>query len=229
MSNPRRVLLAGATGLVGTQVMQLARDVPGVRLVALTRREAPMPFGARMEMMVADPANWADAVATIAPDAVICALGTTWRKAGKDELVFRAVDFDLVVRVAEAAKTSGAETFVLVSSAGADAFGKTLYLRVKGEAEAAITKLRFRRLDILRPGLLRGMRHGETRPLEALGRLVSPLADLALRGPRRKYRSVDAHTLALAALQAAREKAQGRFVHDPDAIVRLARRLETPE
>src|SRR5690606_30380716 len=84
-AGPRRLLLAGATGLVGGQVMDVAPGLNGVRLVALTRREAPIPLGVRMEAMIADPSGWPDAVAAIAPDAVICALGTTWRKAGRSE------------------------------------------------------------------------------------------------------------------------------------------------
>jgi uncharacterized protein YbjT (DUF2867 family) len=96
MSDGWRVLLAGATGLVGARTMELAAGHPWLRLVALSRREGPMPRGARMEMLVADPAGWPEAIATIAPDAVICALGTTMRKAGGEE-AFRAVDHDLVL------------------------------------------------------------------------------------------------------------------------------------
>jgi uncharacterized protein YbjT (DUF2867 family) len=86
------VLLAGATGLVGMRTMEAAIGSNDFRLVALTRREAPIPKGARMEMMVADSARWDEAVALIGPDAAICALGTTWRKAGADEAAFRQVD-----------------------------------------------------------------------------------------------------------------------------------------
>ena len=225
MSDPRRVLLAGATGLVGTCAMQAVRAHPSLRLVALSRRVAPIPRGSRMEMVVADPAGWPEAVAAIAPEAVICSLGTTRRRAGSEE-AFRAVDHDLVLRLAGAAKAAGASHFVLVSSVGANATGKGFYLRVKGEVEAALTALRFRRLDILRPGLLRGARASERRPLERLALLASPLADLLLHGDKRRYRSIDARTVAAAALQLTREKAAGRFVHENESIVRAARRLE---
>ena len=225
MSEPRRVLLAGATGLVGTCAMQAVRAHPALRLVALSRREAPIPRGSRMEMVVADPAGWPEAVAAIAPEAVICALGTTRRRAGSED-AFRAVDHDLVLRVARAAKAAGASHFVLVSSVGANSMGKGFYLRVKGEVEAALTALRFRRLDILRPGLLRGPRANDRRPLERLALLASPLADLLLHGDKRRYRSIDARTVAAAALQLTREKAAGRFVHENESIVRAARRLE---
>jgi len=225
MSESKRVLLAGATGLVGSRVMQLAVDHPWLRLIALTRREAPMPRGVRMEMLVAEPDGWPQAVAAIAPESVICALGTTIRQAGSEE-AFRAVDFDLVLSLAKAAREAEVANFVLVSSAGADAHGKAFYLRVKGEIEAAVTKLKFRRLDILRPGLLRGSRPNGTRPLEILGRAASPLTDMLLHGDSRRYRSIDARTVAEAAAQCAREKPQGRWQHDNDSIHRYARRLD---
>src|SRR6187399_1148611 len=107
MSDSRRVLLAGATGLVGTCAMHAVRAHPSLRLVALTRREAPIPRGSKMEMMVADPANWPEAVAAIAPEAVICSLGSTRRRSGSEE-AFRAVDHDLVVALAQAARDAGA-------------------------------------------------------------------------------------------------------------------------
>ena len=226
MSDARRVLLVGATGLVGTRVMQECVGRSDVRLIALTRREAPMPQGARMEMLVADPAEWNQSVAAVEPDAVICALGTTWRKAGQDEAAFRAVDQELVLRVANAAKAAGVSNFVLISSVGADMASRAFYLRVKGEVETALRKLKFARLDILRPGLLRGPRRSDRRVGERLAIVFSPIANLFLHGSRRGLRAIDARLVARAALQGAKEKARGTFLHDNDAIVRLERRLD---
>lgn len=226
MSDVPRILLVGATGLVGTRAMEAAVGRTDVRLVALTRREAPMPRGARMEMMVSDPPRWDEAVALIAPDAVICALGTTSRKAGGDEAAFRQVDEELVLRVARAALTAGARNFVFVSSAGANAASKAFYLRLKGEVEVRLRKLGFHRLDILRPGLLRGPRQGDRRLAERAGIMLSPLTNLLLHGTRRQYRAIDARLVARAALQCAKEKARGTFVHDYDGLRRLARRFE---
>lgn len=226
MSEARRVLLLGATGLIGTRVMEECVGRSDVRLIALTRREAPMPHGARMEMLVADPAEWEQSIATVAPDAVICALGTTWRKAGGDEAAFRAVDEELVLRVARAAKSAGASNFVLISSVGADTASRTFYLRVKGQVEYALRKLKPGRLDILRPGLLRGPRAGDRRPGERLAVAFSPALNLLLHGERRRFRAIDAGIVARAALEGAREKARGTFVHENDAILRLERRLD---
>lgn len=225
MSDPKRVLLVGASGLIGTAVKRAALGRADVRLVALARREVPLPPGARMEMLVAPVDGWADAIAAIAPQGVICALGTTWNDAGKDEVAFRAVDERLVLDVARAARAAGADHFAHVSSVGADMASRTFYLRVKGEVEQALGKQGFRRLDILRPGLLRGARQGQRRIAETLGAMASPVADLLLHGQRRKYRSIRDHVVAQAALQCMLEKAGGRFTHEHDALLRLARRF----
>ena len=225
MSEPLRVALVGATGLVGSAVMQLAVGRSDVRLVAVARRESPLPVGARMEMFVAEPAQWGEVFEAVRPTALICALGTTWRKSGRDEEAFRAVDHDLVLDTARAAKAQGVERFVVVSSVGADAMSKNRYLRTKGEVERELGKLRFKRLDILRPGLLKGHRTSDLRPAERIGIALSPLIDLALQGRNRAYRSIRVDALARAALALAMRKAGGRFIHDSDALLRAAASL----
>jgi len=225
MSEPLRIALVGATGLIGGEVIKLALGREDVRLVAVARREFALPPGARMELFVADPAKWGEVFEAIRPTALICALGTTWRKAGRDEAAFRAVDHELVVETARAAKAQGIERLVAVSSAGADALSKTFYLRVKGEVERDLAALRFKRLDVLRPGLLRGPRSGDRRLVERLGIAVSPLTDLAMHGRFSGFRSIRADTVARAALALTMRKAAGRFVHDNDAILRAAASL----
>ncbi len=225
---PVHLGLVGSTGLVGRAVMQELIGREDFDLVALSRREISLPHGVRMQMRLAEPELWGEALAATRPEVMICALGTTWTKAGQDEEAFRAVDEKLVLQVAEAAKEAGAWHFIFVSSAGANPLGKTLYLQVKGEVEAALAKMRFKRLDILRPGIIRGIRHDDIRPAEGLGRLFSPLADLFLQGSNRRFRSISAATLARAILGLAREKAGGRFVHDHDSLKRAAHRFEEP-
>lgn len=226
MSDPIRILVLGASGLVGQQVLAAAVGRADVRLVGLARREVPLPQGARMEMHLAPVEGWAQEIAAIAPDRLICALGTTIAKQGGDKAAFAAIDRDLVLEAAAQAKAAGASGFAVVSSVGADMGAKAFYLRVKGEMEAGLAKVGFPRLDILRPGLLRGKRMNDTRPLEAVGAALAPLADLALHGERRKYRSIRGSEVAMAALQCAREKAPGRFVHHHDEILRLSARWQ---
>lgn len=225
MSEPPRIALVGATGLIGRSVIQLASAGDEARLVGLARREAPLPTGARMEMFVAEPGKWGEVMQSVRPRALICALGTTWKKAGKDEAAFRAVDHDLVIASARAALAAGASNMVLVSAAGADRHSKNRYMRTKGEVEAALSQMGFKRLDILRPGLLRGARPEDWRLAERLALAVAPLVDPLLRGSWRQLGSIDARDVAGAALRLALRAAPGRFTHDNDAMRRAAREL----
>lgn len=224
----RRVLLVGASGLVGRNVIARAAHMPGVTLQGLARREIDFPAGVRMELVLAENANWPEIIHALAPDAVINALGTTRAKAGSED-AFRAVDHDLVLAVAKAARQAGVSSFVHISAVGADTASRALYLRVKGEVERELKALRFKRLDVLRPGLLRGKRQADARPLESLGQALAPFADMFLNGGARKYRSIRAHDLADAALQATGEKASGQFRHEFGGIMRLASRLHTTQ
>lgn len=228
MSEPLRIALVGASGLVGSKVIELCVGREDVRLSAIARTELALPRGARMEVFVADPDKWEEVMEALRPTAVICALGTTWKRAGKDEAAFRAVDRELVLAVARAAKAHGVERFVSVSSVGADPYAKSFYLRVKGETDRELAKLGLGRLDVLRPGLLRGKRGGDRRFGERLAILASPLINPLLGGKWRAYRAIDVRTVARAALFLATRPARGRFVHDHEAILRAARSLPQP-
>ncbi len=223
MSKPTRIALVGATGLIGMSLIRLAVNRPDIRIIGISRREVALPPGARMEMLVADTDGWSDAIAAASADVLVCALGTTWAKAGKDEAAFRAVDQDLVLACGKAAKAAGIRQMIAVSSVGADPMAKNFYLKVKGETEQALGKLGLTRLDVLRPGLLRGPRE-ELRPAERLGMIASPLADLLMNGAYRKYRSIRSETVAQAIVGLTREAMAGRFVFEHDAILRAARK-----
>ena len=223
LNGPVRMGLVGATGLIGRRLIEISSAGFEVRIVGIARREVSLPKGARVEMFIADPDRWREVLDAVRPRALICALGTTWKKAGRDEAAFRAVDHDLVLQTAEAAKAAGIPNMVLVGSAGADPKAKNLYLRVKGEVEQEVSRVGFKRLDILRPGLLRGAREGDMRPLETLARFASPLTDALMPAKWEMYRSIDADLVAEAALGLALRRAAGRFTHDNEAMKRAAR------
>lgn len=224
MSEQTRVVLLGATGLIGRAVMAEAVGRPNINLVAVARREVPLPKGARMQMLLSETAHWPDAIAAGRPHTVVIALGTTIKAVGGDNAAFRAVDHDLVLECAHAAKEAGARQLIVVSSVGAQFSSKNFYLSVKGEVEDKLAKLHFDRLDILRPGLLRGHREGPPRAAERLGMLFCPLLDLLMMGSLRKYRSARATDLASVILSITGTKQRGRQVHEHEDFKRILRR-----
>jgi uncharacterized protein YbjT (DUF2867 family) len=190
---PLRLLLVGATGAVGSAVLELAlADARFAAVTTLTRRPLAHP-SPKHTNVVADLAQLPPLSPAWQADAVICALGTTRRKAGS-EAVFVAIDRDLPVHIAHLARNAGATRFALTSSLGADAGSGNLYLRTKGETEQRIGAIGYPSLTIVRPSLIDAER-SERRPAEqasmVLARLLRPLI------PRR-YRLVTPGAVAAA-------------------------------
>ncbi len=219
----RRLCLVGSTGLVGTGAIARAVGRRDIRIIGVARREVRLPEGARMEMLLADVPGWPEAIAAANAHVLVCALGTTIRRENGSEEAFRAIDHDLVLACARAARQAGVDHMIVVSSVGADTASRHFYLRVKGEMEAALGKIGLRRLDILRPGLLLGPRK-ESRPLERIGMWLAPVFNLFLHGKYRKYRAVSVNMVADAIFALSHERAGGRFVHDYDAMQYAIRR-----
>lgn len=231
MTASPQVLIAGATGLVGSRCVAgwLALPRWRGRLLAPVRR-APDVEDRRLATLVAPLADaeddeatrgsLRDALAGVPLDAFVSCLGTTLRRAGSRE-AFVAVDRDLVVRLARIAREFGARQAILVSSAGASRQSGNFYLRVKGETEDALASLGFERLDVLRPGLLLGTRD-ERRPAEALGQHLAPWINPFLHGRLARYRAVPADAVAATIRHLVGAGAPGRFVHEGEALGRTA-------
>lgn len=206
------LLLVGATGLVGREVLRLALADPRVRhLAAPTRR----PLVAHSHLT--NPLVDFDALPPDAPwwkaDAVICTLGSTIKKAGSKE-VFHRIDHDYPLAVARHARDHGTRSFALTSSTGADPHAKSFYLRTKGELERDLDACGFPSLTLVRPSLIGG-RRDESRPAERLAMLFMTAFRPLI--PRR-YRMVPAENIARALLEAVLAAIPGRHVIESEAI-----------
>ena len=216
----KSLVIAGATGLIGGQVIDELAGLDGVQVEALLRRPVEsLPHSIRQH--VASGENWASLITSMRPDVAICCLGTTIKTA-KSQAAFRVVDHDLVVAFAGAARKAGAKHVIAVSSVGASASASNFYLKTKGEAEDGLRALGFDRVDILRPGLLTGGTRPEGRPAEAIGAMVSPFTDLLMIGPLAKYRSTPSAKVARAIVTLALGGGYGQFIHENDSISALS-------
>ena len=138
-----------------------------------------------------------------AVDQVVCALGTTIAIAGS-QAAFRAVDFELPLRVATLARAQGAQHYLLVSALGAARDSRVFYNRVKGELEDALDALGFRSLTIARPSLLRG-----DRVEFGVGERLAQHFGFLMPG---RWKPVHARQVAAALVQAAARDLAGRRV-----------------
>jgi uncharacterized protein YbjT (DUF2867 family) len=173
----RTVALAGATGLVGKEILRGLVADPSVAAIHVLGRRAVEAIPKVTSHVV----DFRALPSLPRVDEVYLALGTTIKVAGS-QAAFRAVDFDANLAVARAAQSAGARRAGLVSAMGASAKSGIFYSRVKGELEDALASLAFEGLVIARPSMLAGDRASLGQPLRsgegyalALSRLLGPL------------------------------------------------------
>lgn len=163
-----KAVVVGATGAVGSAlVRELLASPHCTRVTALVRRATTMfahaPGWEKLRLEVVDLADLERATATLAAgcDAAFCTMGIGQpRKVPPEE--FRRVDVDYAGAFARGARAAGVRHIALLSSVGADAASRNRYLRVKGDAEAAVAAAGIARTSLFRPSLLvtRHLRYG---------------------------------------------------------------------
>lgn len=151
-----RVLITGATGLVGGILLRMLANDARVDAIAAPTRRPLEPISGVFNPH--DP-QLTDALAMVTEpvDTVFCCLGTTRREAGSKEAFIHA-DYTLVVDTALTGLRLGARHMLVVSALGANARSPFFYNRVKGEMENALMEQEWERLTIARPSMLLGNR-----------------------------------------------------------------------
>lgn len=200
-----KVLIIGATGLVGKEITKQALESSEVSsVVVFVRRPMKMMHAKLNEHVVDfnDVNSWKD---LLHGDVLFSTMGTTIKAAGSKEAQYK-VDYEYQYNVAATAKENGVSSMVVISSSGADAHSPFFYLKTKGELEVALKELKFKSLVILRPGLLEGDRE-ENRTAEKYSHLLlSKVPKLKIFA---KFLPAPGHQVAAKSLEAAKQCASG--------------------
>lgn len=173
-SSSRTALLAGATGLIGGQILQALLVDPDVAKVQVLARR---PLGISHPKLQVDVVDFSRLPALEEVGETYLALGTTIKVAGSQQ-AFRAVDFDANLAVAKAAVAAGAHRVGLVSAVGANAQSSVFYNRVKGELEDALKAMSLSALVIAQPALLLGNRKALNQPARFGEEFAAPILKL---------------------------------------------------
>jgi uncharacterized protein YbjT (DUF2867 family) len=211
------VLVAGATGLIGREIV--AQSLHAGEVVYALARRLPTAAAALPGL------HWLHIdlhTLPVLPQAVAayCALGTTMKVAGS-QAAFRAVDFDAVMHFARACRACGVQRFGVVSALGADAASSNFYSRVKGEMEAALAALGFASLVIARPSLLAGDRAALGQPARLGERLALAASAPLSRLMPKAWRPIQAATVARGLRAALHEAKPGTRILDSAELQRL--------
>jgi uncharacterized protein YbjT (DUF2867 family) len=178
-----KVILFGASGMVGQGVLRECLRDPGVtRVLVIGRSATGLKHPKLEEWLQADLFDVAGFEARLQGcDACFFCLGVS--ALGMSEADYRRMTFTLTLGVAEVlARVSPQATFVYVSGAGTDSseHGRSLWARVKGATENALLRLPLQAVYLFRPGAivpLHGIR-SKTRLYDLIYTLARPLLPL---------------------------------------------------
>ena len=171
-----KVLLFGATGMVGQGVLRECLAAPDVTLVQTVGRSATGVVHPKLrEVVRADLSDLAPATDELGGfDACFFCLGVSSFRMSEAE--YTRLTYDLTLGIAQVlAPLNPGMTFVYVSGVGTDSSerGGIMWARVKGRTENALQRLGFRAVYLFRPGAIVPM-HGE-RPRAAVYRWLYPV------------------------------------------------------
>src|SRR4029078_2104851 len=212
--------LIGATGLVGGELLSLLLDDDYFKKVRILIRRPFRMNHTKLEKKLVDCSDADSLLVDLdESDTVFCAVGTTLKKVKGDKEVYRKIDYDIPVQIAQFCKIMNCKNYIIVSAVGADSGSRNFYLKLKGEVEDIIKKVGIESTYIMRPSMVLGKRN-EFRFGE---RVVIPLIKkIAFLLPS-KYKPIEAKDVAKAMLVAAKKHEKGLFVLEYKKMRRLAR------
>lgn len=209
--------LIGATGLVGSRLLHLLlQDERFDKLNVFTRRTTGLTHPKLNEYIIDfdKPEEWKD---MLKGDFLFSTLGTTLKAAGSKEKQYK-IDFSYQYSFAEIAAANGIASYVLVSSAGANAKSSVFYSRMKGELDEAVSKLNFSKITILRPSVLDGNRV-EKRMAEQISIKIGKFVTKFIL---KKYRPIKDEIVARAMINASLQQQEKFKIVELNEIFTLA-------
>lgn len=208
-----KVLIAGATGLVGKHLLHTLIDHKQFNEITILVRKEIKIAHFKVNQIVFDYNNDQDYKNLPEYDAVFCCLGTTIKKA-KSKENFLKVDVEYPKKLATFIKT---KKFLIVSSMGANQKSRMLYPKAKGAIENFLKIQNFETLHIFRPSQLGGNRK-EFRLGEQISDRIMRLLDAAIP---KNYKLIQAKTVAKAMKIKSLSKQKGNFTHLSGEITQI--------
>ena len=155
-----KVIITGTTGMVGEGVMLECIEHPDVdEVLSVSRRPYGVSLPKLKECIVPDFMKAEDVAQQLTGyDACFFCAGVS--SVGKDEAEYTRITYDTTLHFAETvARLNPGMVFTYVSGAGTDSTekGRTMWARVKGRTENALTRVGFRAAYNFRPGFMKAM------------------------------------------------------------------------
>ncbi len=217
----KTAIILGATGLTGNLLLQdLLKDDRYDQIKLFSRK----PIGIKHSKIIEKTGDLFELETfknDFIADEVYCCIGTTAKKT-LDKKIYKKIDFGIPVATAKLCKENNIDTFLVISSLGANTKSSVFYSKTKGEMEHAVLKEKILNTYILRPSIILGLRE-ESRLGENIGKGFLKTFQFLFFGKLKKYTPIEASTIVKAMILLANTKPEISII-ESDKIEEIAAR-----
>ena len=200
----KTAIILGASGLTGGFVLQKLIEDERYNTIKLFSRSKIEGLPDKVQQFIGDLLELNQFKTDFTADDVYCCIGTTAKKT-PDKTLYKKIDFGILVAAAKLSKENHIDTFLVISAMGANKNSTVFYNKTKGEMENSVLKQQIKNTYVLRPSLIGGDRQ-ETRLLEKIGLVIFKVIQPLFIGKLKKYKIVNAETIAQAMIGLANTK-----------------------
>ena len=200
----KTALIFGSSGLIGSHLLKIILKSNKYSKIKLFVRSMPKNNDSKVEIIQTDFTNLEKHKDSIVGDDCFFCIGTT-RKDAPDKNEYRRIEYEIPVSVAKIAKSNSVNSFIYVSSLGANPKSAGSYLKNKGQVEEELKNINFSKLAVVRPSILLGNRK-TFRLGERIGIFLMEILSIFFLGSLKKYKPIQAEYVAKTMVEITKEK-----------------------
>jgi len=217
----KTVIILGATGLTGGILLEKLIKDDCYETIKLFSRKKIDGLPSKVQQYVGNILELDNLQKDFIADEVFCCIGTTAKKT-PDKVVYKQIDYGIPVNAAKLSKLNNINTFIVVSALGANAKSNIFYNKTKGEMERDVLAQNIVNTYILQPSIIGGNRK-ENRIGEKVGLAVFKLIQPLFIGSLKKYKMIEAETIAQAMVNLANSNLSTEKIITSDHIKEISK------
>lgn len=209
MNTKKKIGIIGATGLIGSQLLEiLCESLEVISIHVLTRKPLDQKNNKITEFQrdVFSPEAILEALEGC--EVLFCAIGTTQKNVKGDRNLYEKIDYQIPMDIAKSCEILSIQQLHIVSAVGADAKSNNFYLNLKGRMEQDISNCKIDGIFFYRPSLLLGHRN-EFRLGEWLAQKIMPIFNIMIPS---KYKALSARDVAKSMFKQSLKNQNGTLV-----------------